>query len=235
GPGIQSAVDNRYNVQTSQTTDFSTSFRTFMTDKLVMRGDLQYVKAESDQVDMSVHTSSLIEGINLDLTGKYPSVTLDDPNYALQQENYFWRSAMGHLADNTGRERAGRLDFEYSFDSDWWRMARFGVRLADRSYTSFYTTYNWGVISDDWNKIEGNPDPSRPPVAWVDQYYGDQAQLYTLKDFFRGKANVPTQFWAPGDAFVDIEKVRDTLATIPGAQWRPIEYSPDAINKQDER
>src|SRR5690606_32015144 len=245
GPGIQFAVGNRYNVQSSQTTDWSTSFRHFMTDNLVMRGDFQYVKAESDNVDFSVHTSTLLEGINLDLTGKYPSVTLDNPDRALQQDAYFWRSAMDHLADNEGTERAGRLDFEYSFDSDWLRMARFGVRVADRSYTSFYTTYNWGVISDDWNKI-ANPDPDRPPVAWLDQFYGDQAQLYTLKNFFRGKANLPTQFWAANDAFVDIGKVRDTLATIPGkprendtdypgAQWRPISYAPDAVNKQDER
>src|SRR5690606_2557172 len=107
------------------TTDWSTSFRTYMTDNLVMRGDFQYVKAESDQVDFSVHTSTLLEGINLDLTGKYPSVTLDDPSTVLQQDNYFWRSAMDHLADNKGTERAARLDFEYSFpDSDWWRMAR---------------------------------------------------------------------------------------------------------------
>ena len=236
GPGIQFAVGNRYNVQTSQTTDFSTSFRTFMTDNLVMRGDLQYVKAESDQVDFAVHTSTLLEGINLDLTGKYPSVTLDDPDYALQQENYFWRSAMDHLADNEGRERAARLDFEYSFnDSEWWRMARFGARLADRDYTSFSTTYNWRVISDDWNRITGNPDPARPPVAWVDQYYSNQSQLYTMKDFFRGKANVPTQFWAAQDGFVDIRKVNESLATIPGAQWEPITYSPDAVNSQEER
>ncbi len=234
GPGIQFAVGNRYNVQSSQTTDWSTSIRHYMTDKLIMRADFQYVKAESDQVDFSVHTSTLMEGITLDLTGKYPSVTLDDPSFPLQQQNYFWRSAMDHLADNEGTERAARLDFEYSFDSDWWRMARFGVRLADREYTSFYTTYNWRVISDDWNRIQ-NPDPTRPPVAWIDQFYGDQSQLYTLKDFFRGKANVPTQFWAAADSFVDIAKVRDTLATIPGAQWQPIAYSPDAVNSQDER
>ncbi|WP_037081985.1 TonB-dependent receptor [Pseudoxanthomonas sp. J35] len=234
GPGIQFAVGNRYNVQSSQTTDWSTSIRHYMTDKLIMRADFQYVKAESDQVDFSVHTSTLMEGITLDLTGKYPSVTLDDPSFPLQQQNYFWRSAMDHLADNEGTERAARLDFEYSFDSDWWRMARFGVRLADREYTSFYTTYNWRVISDDWNRIQ-NPDPTRPPVAWIDQFYSDQSQLYTLKDFFRGKANVPTQFWAAADSFVDIAKVRDTLATIPGAQWTPVEYTPDAVNSQEER
>ncbi|ADV26891.1 TonB-dependent receptor [Pseudoxanthomonas suwonensis 11-1] len=233
GPGIQFAVGNRVNVSSSQTTDWSTSLRHYLTDKLIMRADLQYVKAESEQVDFSVHTSTLLEGITLDLTGKYPSVTLDDPNYALQQENYFWRSAMDHLADNEGTERAARLDFEYSFDSDWWRMARFGVRFSDREYSSFYTTYNWGVISDDWNRIE-NPDPSRPPVAWADQFYSGQSKLYTLKDFFRGKANVPTQFWAAADSFVNIDKVNNTLAQIPGAQWQPIGFSPDAVNTQDE-
>ena len=235
GPGIQFAVGNRHNVQTSQTTDFSTSFRTYMTDKLVMRGDLQYVKAESDQVDFSVHTSTLLEGVTLDMTGKYPSVTLDNPERALQQDTYFWRSAMDHLADNEGHERAGRLDFEYNFmDHSWLRMVRFGGRVADREYTSFYTTYNWAPISDDWNQIE-NPDPNRPRVAWLDQYYPGESALYTLDNFFGGDANVPTQFWAAQDGFVNIARVRDTLATIPGAGWNPISYSPDAINQQRER
>jgi TonB-dependent receptor len=126
------------------------------------------------------------------------------------------------------------------------RMARFGARVADRDYTSLSTIYNWAVISDDWNKI-ANPDPDRPPVAWLDQFYSSEASLYTMKDFFRGKANLPTQFWTANDAFVDIGKVRDTLATIPGkengpdgtaypgAQWRPIEFSPSAVNGQEER
>ena len=235
GPGIQFAVGNRYNVQSSQTTDWSAGFQHFFSDNFIMRGDFQYVKAESDQVDFSVHTSTLLEGINLDLRGKYPSVTLDNPERALQQDTYFWRSAMDHLADNEGHERAARVDFEYNFaDSNWLRIARFGARVADREYTSFYTTYNWQPISDDWNRIE-NPDPTRPPVAWLDQFYPSESALYTLDDFFGGDATVPSQFWAARDGFVDIAQVRDTLSTIPGAQWNPISYSPDAINQQRER
>lgn len=248
--GLQFALGNRRNVQTSRTTDWSAGFRHYLTDDLIVRGDFQYVKSESEQVDFSVHTSSLVEGLTMDLTGKYPSMTLADPSVLQDQSRYFWRSAMDHLADNVGRERAGRLDLEYNFpDSDWWRLVRFGVRVADRSYTSYSTIYNWAVISDEWNKID-NPDQSRPPVAWLDQYYSNQSQLYTLKDFFGGKANVPTQFWAAQDPFVDIAKVRDTLATIPGraagtrgesdegvpgAQWEPVSYEPDAINDQQER
>src|SRR5690606_7583103 len=144
GPGIQFVAGNRFNIQSSQTTDWSAGFRHFITDNFLVRGDFQYVKAESDQVDFSVHTSTLLEGVTLDMTGKYPSVTLDNPERALQQDTYFWRSAMDHLADNEGHERAGRLDLEYNFmDHSWLRMVRFGGRVADREYTSFYTTYNW--------------------------------------------------------------------------------------------
>src|SRR5690606_35203267 len=186
GPGIQFAGGNRYNVQSSKTTDWSAGFRHFITDNFLVRGDFQDVKATSDQVDFSIHTSTLLEGINLDLTGKYPSVTLDNPSRSLQQDSYFWRSAMDHLADNEGHERAGRIDFEYNFnDHSWLRTARFGARVADREYTSFYTTYNWQPISDDWNRIT-NPDPTRPPVAWLDQFYPSDSALYTLEDFFGG-------------------------------------------------
>ena len=235
GPGIQFAAGNRYNVQSSKTTDWSAGFRHFISDNFLVRGDFQYVKASSDQVDFSVHTSTLLEGIHLDLTGKYPSVTLENPDRALQQDSYFWRSAMDHLADNEGHERAGRIDFEYNFDDhSWLRTARFGARVADREYTSYYTTYNWQPISDDWNRI-ANPDPNRPPVAWLDQFYPTESALYTLTDFFGGDATVPTQFWAAQDGFVHIPRVRDTLATIPGAQWNPISYTSDAINQQRER
>ena len=58
-------------------------------------------------------------------------VTLDNAERALQQDTYFWRSAMDHLADNEGRERAGRVDFEYNFpDSTWLRMFCFGGCVA---------------------------------------------------------------------------------------------------------
>ena len=237
-PGIQFAGGNRHNVQSSRTTDWSSGFKHFITDALVVRGDFQYVKSESDAVDFSVHTSTLLDEVTLDLSGKYPSLTIADPATAQIQDRYFWRSAMDHLADNEGTERAGRVDLEYSFtDHDWWRTARFGVRVADRSYTSRSTNYNWGVISDDWRKIASPPDPDRPAVAWLDQFFSDQSMLYSMSDFFGGKANVPTQFWTASDALTTRENVLSTLSTIPstGDTWRPVQFGPDHINRQDER
>ncbi|UWX04488.1 hypothetical protein H1235_06025 [Pseudoxanthomonas sp. NC8] len=117
-----------------------------------MRGDYQYVKAERDQVDFSLHASTLLQEMTLDLSGKYPKVTVADPTTVTDQSNYFWRSAMDHIGDSEGTEHAGRVDLEYTFqDSDWLQYVRFGARVADRSYRNLSTGWNWGVISDDWN------------------------------------------------------------------------------------
>ncbi len=238
GPGIQFAAGNRYNVQNSRTTDWSAGFRHFLSDALVVRGDFQYVKSTSDNVDFSVHTSTLLEQVTLDLTGKYPSLTIGDPSSALAQQNYFWRSAMDHVADNEGTERAGRVDLEYSFDdSPWLRMWRAGVRVADRSYSSLSTNWNWGPISDDWRRIANPPDPNRPPVAWLDQFYPGDSMLYTMSDFFGGRVDVPVQFWTARDGLVTRENVLATLSTIPstGETWSPVQYGPEFVNSQDER
>lgn len=237
-PGIQFAAGNRYNRRKSQTTDWSAGFSHEITDDLTVRGDFQYVKSTSDNIDFSVHTSTLLDNVTLDLSGKYPSLTLGDPATALDQSRYFWRSVMDHIDDNTGRERAGRVDVEYRFrDSDWLRLMRFGARVADRSYTSFSTQWNWGPISDDWRRIANPPDPNRPPVAWLDQFFPNESVLYSMTDFFRGRANVPIQFWTARDALVTRENVLATLSTIAstGATWSPVSYGPNHINRQDER
>jgi TonB-dependent receptor len=235
--GIQFASGNRINAQTSRTTDWSTGFQHFITDNFVARGDFQYVKSESSNIDFSLHASTLLQGMTIDLSGKYPSVTIADPTTITEKSNYFWRSAMDHISDSEGVERAGRVDLEYTFqDSDWLRFFRFGARVADRSYRNLYTTWNWGVISDDWNKLTGpNADPSRANVAWMDLYQAGDSELYSMDDFFGGRVTMPTTFWSPKNSMVDIDTVAATLAQLPNAKWRPIAYGPDSTNSQDER
>ncbi|GAB2501902.1 TonB-dependent receptor [Pseudoxanthomonas sangjuensis] len=235
--GIQFVSGNRINAQESKTTDWAAGFQHYITDRLTARGDFQYVKSESSNVDFSLHASTLLQGMTIDLGGKYPSVTVADPSTVTDQSNYFWRSAMDHLGDSEGVERAGRVDLEYTFqDGDWLRFFRWGARVADRSYRNLFTTWNWGVISDDWNKLTGaNADPTRANVAWLDLYQTGDSELYSMDDFFGGGANMPTQFWSPKNSMVDIGAVASTLALLPNAKWRPIAYGPDSTNTQDER
>ncbi len=235
--GIQFISGNRLNDQTSKTTDWSAGFQHFITDNLIVRGDYQFVKAEASNVDFSLHASTLLQEMTLDLSGKYPSVSVADPSTVTDQSNYFWRSAMDHIADSEGTEHAGRVDLEYTFqDNDWLQFLRFGARIADRGYDNLSTGWNWGVISDDWNKLTGTPaDPTRANVAWLDQFYSNESTLYKMNDFFGGRANVPTTFWSPKDSMVDIDTVAGTLAELPNAQWRPIAFGPESANTQDER
>lgn len=238
--GIQFSSGHRFNTQETVTTDWSAGLKHNITDKLTARVDYQYVSSESNPEDFSVFASTLLEGINLDLTGKYPSVTLSDPNFALAQNNYFWRAAMDYKAQNRGNEHAGRADLEYNFDTDssWLRMFRFGARVADRSYRSMATNYNWLPISEAWRSIP-NPDPSRGGVAWLDQFYPGDSELFTMSNFFGGKSNVPNTLWFPTSKMVNIDYAKSTLselaATGGAGGWVPAQFSPGFSNSQDER
>jgi TonB-dependent receptor len=238
GFGIQFSTANRYNTSNSNTTDWSGGFRHFITDNLVMRGDLQYVKSDNDNVDFTVYASTLLEGVNLDVSGKYPQVTLTNPEAAVDPSTYFWRAAMDHIAENEGDEYAGRLDWEYTFsDNDWLSIFRFGVRMTDRSYTSNSTTWNLAAVSDSWHPVN-NPD--RGNIAWLDQYYTGDSELYSMGDFFGGKVNVPTNLWFPANRMVDIAYANSTLGPLsnevaPGSGWTPLTFAPSNINVQDER
>ncbi|WP_162312294.1 TonB-dependent receptor, partial [Pseudoxanthomonas broegbernensis] len=238
GFGIQFSTANRYNTQDNQTTDISAGFRHYLTDNLIVRGDLQYVKSTNENMDFTVYASTLLEGVNLDLSGKYPQVTTNNAEAMLDPSTYFWRAAMDHIADNRGNERAGRLDLEYTFnDSDWLRFFRFGARVADRSYTSYSTSWNWKPISESWHPVN---NPGRNDVAWLDQYYAGDTELYDMGNFFGGKVNVPTRLWFPADSIVDIGYANTTLGPLsnevdPASGWYPLSYIPANINIQDER
>ncbi|KAF1692951.1 TonB-dependent receptor [Pseudoxanthomonas jiangsuensis] len=238
GFGIQFSTGHRYNTQDNQTTDLSAGFRHYLTDNLVMRGDFQYVKSDNQAMDFTVYASTLLEGVNLDLSGKYPTVTTNNDEALLDPSTYFWRAAMDHIADNRGNERAGRIDLEYTFDdSDWLRFFRFGVRLADRSYTSYSTKWNWKAISESWHAVD-NPD--RGNVAWLDQYYAGDTELYDMGNFFGGKVSVPTNLWFPAASMVNIAYANSTIGPLsnevsPGSGWSPLTYAPENINIQDER
>jgi TonB-dependent receptor len=236
--GIQFNTTNRYNTQDNETTDLSAGFRHYLTDKLILRGDFQYVKSKNDNTDFSVYASTLLDGINVDLSGKYPALTLTDTDAVLKQDTYFWRSVMDHIAHNTGNERAGRVDLEYTFDDNkWLRLFRVGARVANRHYSSYSTSWNWKAISEAWHPVN-NPD--RNNIAWLDQYFPGDSELYSFGNFFDGNVNVPTSLWFPAASIVNIAYAARTLGPLSnevseGTGWYPLTYAPANINIQDER
>ncbi len=242
---------NRLAKQETVTTDWSAGFRHFMTDKLVMRGDFQYVKSNSKPTDFSVIANTFLSNVFLDLTGKYPSLQLAADREQLQDPaSYSWLAAMDNLQDNRGEERAGRLDWEYTFDdSNWLRFARFGARIATREQVNRDSGWdNWMPISATWATLDpgatgqyGSWDGGGE-LAWLDRYLTQYSELYSMSNFFRGQVNVPGNLWYPNNAIVELANAGAAFPALyagrlaAGLQgWLPAVFNPEDTNHLRER
>jgi len=241
---------NRLARQETVTSDWSAGFRHFITDKLIVRGDFQYVKSSSQPVDFSVIANTFLSNVFLDLTGKYPSLQLADDGQLQDPAQYSWLAAMDNLQDNRGQAHTGRVDFEYSFDDgNWLRFARFGARVATREQVNKDSGWdNWKPISATWATLDpgatgqyGSWDGGGE-LAWLDRYLAQYSELYTMGNFFRGQVNVPGNLWYPTDAIVELSNAgaafpplyADRMAS-GGDGWLPAVFNPQDTNNQYER
>ncbi|KPN08932.1 TonB-dependent receptor [Xanthomonas arboricola] len=236
GDGVRFNTDNRYSEQRTTTTDMSVGFSHFFNDNLQIKGDMQLVESENEQLDFTVFSATYLPGLSYDVSGKYPSVQIANPGFTQDPSNYFWAAAMDHLGKNRGRQLSTRVDLEYTFDdSSWLRFARFGMRATDRNQINKNSGYNWGVISDNWAAIPGTSNG----LANMSQFMTDQSSLFTFSDFFRGGVNVPTTLVVPNSSLVNnyrsASQMIQQIVALRGYGWAPDTYQPQDTNRQHER
>lgn len=236
GDGVRFNTDNRYARQKTTTSDLSAGFKHYLNDNTLVKGDLQLVQSESEQLDFSIFTATYLPGLSYDLSGKYPSIAIADSSYVADPSNYFWAAAMDHLAKNRGRELAARIDLEYTFpDAGWLRMFRFGLRGSDRTQTNKNSGYNWGVLSDNWAATPGATNG----LADMANYMSASSSLYSFSNFFRGKANIPGAVYMPLDSMVksygQTSAALQELVALRGYGWSPDVYNLQDTNRQFER
>lgn len=83
----------------------------------------------------------------------YPSYFTGNHKSFSDPWNSFFRSAMDHIEQSDGNSDAVRLDLDYTFPDDGFlKSVRFGGRYADRDQTARFSTYNWGVLSEQWGQ-----------------------------------------------------------------------------------
>lgn len=236
GDGVRFNTDNRYSEQRTTTTDMSVGFSHFFNDNLQIKGDMQLVESENEQLDFTVFSATYLPGLSYDVSGKYPSVQIANPAFTQDPSNYFWAAAMDHLGKNRGRQLSTRVDLEYTFDdSSWLRFARFGMRATDRNQINKNSGYNWGVISDNWAAIPGTGNG----LANMSEFMTDQSSLFTFSDFFRGGVNVPTTLVVPNSSLVNnyrsASQMIQQIVALRGYGWAPDTYQPQDTNRQHER
>ncbi|MBB3832591.1 TonB-dependent receptor [Xanthomonas arboricola] len=237
GDGVRFNTDNRYSEQRTTTSDLSVGFSHYFNDNLQIKGDVQLVQSENDQLDFTVFSATYLPGLTYDVSGKYPTVQIANQGFTQDPSNYFWAAAMDHLGHNRGRQLSTRVDLEYTFqDSSWLRFARFGMRATDRNQTNKNSGYNWGVLSDNWAAIPGSANG----LANMSQYLPNESSLFTFSDFFRGGVNVPTTLVVPNGGLVKnyrraSELLQQQIVALRGFGWAPDTYQPQDTNRQFER
>src|SRR5207237_462459 len=84
-------------------------------------------------------------------TATYPAYFTGAHRSFTDPFNSFPRAAMDHVEDSDGNSDAARIDLEYSFpEGGFLKAIRAGARYADRDTTARFSTYNWGVLTEQW-------------------------------------------------------------------------------------
>jgi TonB-dependent receptor len=211
--GLQSNNQKRDVLQNNHVSDYSANFKWTPNDNWDFQADYQHVEAKVTDLDATLWTSTYqnaqiqLRGSDIPVVNFLPPSTngtvLNCPKPSQNCPNYynaphdsfsdpfnsFNRAAMDHIEDSTGDENAFRIDAERKFGGDHFITAiRAGYRFTDRDETTRYSTYNWGVVTEQW----GNGGP-----IWLDQSVGGQQlasqyQTWAFSNFMRGAVPVPT-------------------------------------------
>lgn len=109
--------------------------------------------------------------------------------------NTFYRAAMDHAEQSDGTSDTVRLDLDYKLpENNWIKSIQVGGRYSDRDQVARFSTYNWGVLSEQW----GNSGPvwlsDRVGGAPTDRTDGTPLagyEPYFFPNFFAGQAANP--------------------------------------------
>lgn len=205
----------RYNRRATRNDDVSLHLNWAATDNLRFEGDVQYSKASTKIIDLTMGPSA---GPNFENAGPYtlqlhgsgvPTIVIPENDVLTNPDTVYHNFAMDHHEDNDANAWAYRADAEYTFDnSDWLDKIRFGVRYEDYNSTTRETGYRWGSISQNW---AGGPAVfSAQDVPFLQQNYSN---------WFHGGPG-PSGFLFPDTRFFrDFQQWSDTVvdvSTAPG-------------------
>jgi TonB-dependent receptor len=147
----------RYNKRETTNDDFSLNVNWNATERLRFEGDVQYSKADTKIIDLTMGPSAGPQFQNagpysLQLNGSdTPDIVIPANDILTNPDMIFHGWAMDHHEANDADAWAYRADAEYTFDNgDWLDKVRFGVRYEDFNSTTRETGYRWGSISQNW-------------------------------------------------------------------------------------
>lgn len=213
----------------SDTLDVSTEFRWEPTQRLAVRGALQWVESSSGRRSYDTFpTVRFPTSFSLDLSGDLPQVRLPPgANDLANPATTVWAAVMDNLQDNEGDLFAANLDFDIQLSDDgFFRSLGAGVRYGDRSELDRNAGFNWTALGAGWNGS---------PVVPFDQSQPGDTELVPWDDFFRGDVNLPGAVLMPSLAMARrMDAIRDH-AVYGGSAGDAFKFQPwDTIKSSTE-
>lgn len=205
--GLQSNNIRRDHKERSVNNDFSANLIWKVTDRLTANFDFQHVTSKLVLDDNTLWASTYQDAQIVNNGNNLPEITFLPPNncnpncpggsstisyYTGTHQSFadpfnsFFRSAMDHVERSDGHENAARFDLKYDMpEESFLNSVKSGYRFAERKQTARFSTYNWGVLSEQWGGTNG-------PV-WLDNPVADGTYApYTFDNFFGGAVADPT-------------------------------------------
>lgn len=201
-------------------------------DNLTLTGDIQYARATNKVADFTVHGRLNSTDAYFDLRNSdKPGFEILDNGNGTAVDNpasYFMRSAMDHMADSKGDEKAVSLDGQYTFDQGLITSVEAGVRFSNRTIDFKESLYNWGSLNETW--MEAAPRPKY-------NEYQEQGlvEQFTFKNHLNGSAlNGNDTFYFPSMAMLSstenfYNKARANGILVDEASWQPLHRRPSAM------
>jgi TonB-dependent receptor len=196
-------IDDRFNTTRSVTSDYSVNLKYNPNDHWSFNFDVQYIKSKTKALDFTLFDSirQALPAATLTIHGNgIPTVTAPDSSaYLSDPANYYWDAAMDFHDRNDADEWAESFEGAYTFDSDWLKSFRFGLRGTQRDAVTRETPFNWGYVTQTWAgaglallngqgaSASGNSLP---------------AQFNTFSNFFRGDVKLPVHMFSGADGFL---------------------------------
>jgi iron complex outermembrane receptor protein len=199
-------------------------------DNLTLTGDIQYARATNKVADFTVHGRLNSTDAYFDLRNSdKPGFEILDNGNGTAVDNpasYFMRSAMDHMADSKGSEKAISLDGQYTFDQGLITSVEAGVRFSNRTIDFKESLYNWGSLGETW---------MGSPPKYSDLLDQGLVNQFTFKNHLNGSAlNVNDTFYFPSASLLRntenfYSQITENDALMGGSTWRPLHRRSSAM------
>jgi iron complex outermembrane recepter protein len=135
--------------------------------------------------------------IDIALNGSKPPRIGVDSDFTGNPANYYWGFTMDHQDQNYAKELAWRADIDHTFTEGFVQGVKAGVRLTSRYANNIDTGYNWMPVFQTWMQGWAIPGSALPGLDLNGTVNTSLVHLDTFKNFYRGGAGIPGEFYAP--------------------------------------